>query len=85
MNSVRCGHSACVRLLLDLGADVSLISASGNTAWSLALCAEETQPEIIQWIAEETEKRAAETVKTSQLNTTTDTDTDTTTPPNPIE
>jgi ankyrin repeat protein len=50
MNAVRWGHSECIRVLLDHGADVTLQSTSGGTAWSLAVCAEHPETEVIQWL-----------------------------------
>lgn len=52
MNAVRWEHAACVRLLLDHHADTAVISLAGSTAWSLAVCMENADPVIIEWLSD---------------------------------
>ena len=57
MNAVRWEHAACVRLLLDHHADAALVSHAGSTAWSLAVCMENADPTVIEWLSDAAQQR----------------------------
>jgi len=58
MHAAKFGHSECVKLLLKHGANALITSESGSTAWSLAVCAEEPDVDMIQCLSDATEKQS---------------------------